>query len=301
MTIATTDDGVDLYYNVTGSGVPIVFVHEFAGDMDSWEIQIRHFSKWYQCIAFNARGYPPSTVPPDIGSYSQNRAVTDIIAVMDHANIDRAHIVGLSMGGFATLHLGLQHPHRSYSLCVAGVGYGSEPERQAIFKKESEISATFLREHGMEAFAEKYAVGPTRLPFKNGDPRGFEEFKKKLAGHSALGSTNTQLGVQRERPSLYALTDALNKLTVPTLILTGDEDVPCLAPGLMLKSAIPSAALSVIPNCGHTINLEAADEFNRVVGAFIMQADSGRWPLHAVSATSESITGMIADEAAARK
>lgn len=301
MAIAKTDDGVELYYEVTGQGVPIVFVHEFAGDMLSWEGQVRHFGKWYRCIAFNARGYPPSSVPPDVRSYSQDRAVADILTVMDTEGIDKAHIVGLSMGGFATLHLGLKHPHRARSLCVAGVGYGAEPDRQKLFREEAEISSAFLREHGMEAFAERYAVGPTRQPFKNADPRGFDEFGRQLASHSALGSANTQLGVQGNRPSLYALTDELQTLTVPTLILNGDEDWPCLTPGLMLKANIPSAALAVIPNCGHTMNLEASGEFNHIVAAFLTQADSGRWPKHPPLAASGSITGMTAQSAAAKR
>src|ERR1700731_3689101 len=129
MATARTDDGVDLYYEETGQGVPIVFVHEFAGDMGSWEYQLRHFGKRYRCITFNARGYPPSSVPTDVAAYSQARAYKDILAVMDSAGIERAHIVGLSMGGFAALHLGLHHPERARSLCVAGAGYGAEPER----------------------------------------------------------------------------------------------------------------------------------------------------------------------------
>lgn len=300
MTIARTDDGVDLYYEETGHGVPVVFVHEFAGDIRSWEYQVRHFGARYRCVAFNARGYPPSSVPDDVNAYSQDRAVADILTVMDHAGIDRAHIVGLSMGGFAALHLGLQHPQRARSLCVAGAGYGSEPDRQALFRRESEIAAAYLLEHGMAAFADKYAGGPTRLPFKKSDPRGFEEFRQQMAQHSAIGSANTQLGVQRNRPSLYALNEALRTLTVPTLILNGDEDTPCLAPGLMLKATIASAALSVIPNCGHTINLEAADEFNRVVGEFLVRADSGRWPLREAPSGGDSITGMSAHAPTAR-
>jgi pimeloyl-ACP methyl ester carboxylesterase len=300
MATARTDDGVDLCYEETGQGVPIVFIHEFAGDMRSWECQVRHFGKRYRCVTFNARGYPPSAVPAEVASYSQDRAVADVIAVMDHAGIDQAHVVGLSMGGFAALHLGLQHPGRARSLCVAGAGYGAEPERQQLFRRESEIAAAFLLEHGMEAFAEKYAVGPTRLAFKNSDPRGFEEFRRQLAQHSALGSANTQLGVQRERPSLYSLGDALKALSIPTLIMVGDEDRPCLAPALMLKATIPSAALSVIPNCGHTINLEAAEEFNRVLGNFLAHADSGRWPRREPNAAGDSITGMSAHAAQVR-
>lgn len=295
MPIAKTDDGVELYYEETGSGVPIVFVHEFAGDMQSWEHQIRHFGSRYRCLAFNARGYPPSGVPESHEAYSQVRAVDDILAVMDDAGIDRAHIVGLSMGGFATLHLGLRAPQRALSLCVAGVGYGAEPDRQAKFREEAEGWATFLLDQGIEAFAERYSLGPTRLSFRDADPRGFDEFRRQLATHSALGSANTQLGVQRNRPSLYELAEELRNLKVPTLILNGDEDFPCLAPGLMLKATIPAAALCVIPNCGHTMNLEAGDEFNRLLGSFLVHAQSGRWPVRQGPQQTESATGMTSD------
>ncbi|MCX7154536.1 MAG: alpha/beta hydrolase [Proteobacteria bacterium] len=292
MAVARTNDGVDLHYESTGEGVPIVFVHEFAGDMRSWEPQVRFFSRRYRTLRFNARGYPPSSVPPDASSYSQNRAVADIIAVMDHAGIARAHIVGLSMGGFATLHLGLQHPGRALSLCVAGCGYGAELAQRERFREEAAACAGLLLEKGMAAFVETYAVGPTRLPFLRSDPLGFAEFKTQFLEHSALGAANTQLGVQRERPSLYSMTDALAKLTVPTLIVNGDEDWPCLQPGLLLKQVIPSAALAVLPNCGHTMNLEAAEDFNRVVDAFLTHAASGRWPQRDPRAMVASITGV---------
>ena len=292
MTVARTDDGVDLFYESTGTGAPIVFVHEFAGDMRSWEPQVRHFSRRYRVITFNARGYPPSAVPPDVSSYSQLRAAADILAVMDHAGIEQAHIVGLSMGGFATLHFGLHYPDRARSLCVAGCGYGAEVALRDRFREEAATCGAILLEQGMRVFGEKYAHGPTRLPFLRADPRGFAEFKAQLLEHSALGSANTQLGVQRERPSLYTLKDALQKLTVPTVIINGDEDWPCLAPGIMLKETIPSAALAIIPNCGHTMNLEAPDAFNRIVDDFLTHASSGRWPMRDPAAMVASITGM---------
>lgn len=296
MAIALSSDGVKLHYEVVGAGTPIVFVHEFAGNMLSWEPQLRHFSRRYQCIVFNARGYPPSDVPQEASAYSQMQAVRDILAVMDAAGVDKAHIVGLSMGGFAALHLGLNHPERALSLCVAGAGYGAELDRRDLFRKESETSAALLLELGMEAFAERYTQGPTRLPFMKADPRGFAEFVALMKTHSAVGSANTQLGVQRERPSLYELEEPLAQLTVPTLILNGDEDWPCLTPGLMLKRVIPSAALSVIPNCGHTINLEAAAEFNRIVGDFMEHAVSGRWPMRDQAAMANTITGMVQED-----
>jgi pimeloyl-ACP methyl ester carboxylesterase len=289
---ATTDDGVRLYFEETGAGTPVVFVHEYAGDFRSWEPQLRHFGQRYRAIAFNARGYPPSDVPKEVSRYSQARAADDIGAVLDHLGLDRAHVVGLSMGGFATLHFGFCHAARARSLTVAGCGYGAEPDQRARFRAEAEAVADFIRNNGMAAFAEKYAYGPTRVQFENKDRRGFTEFKRMLAEHDALGGINTQLGVQRERPSLYDLVDEMRRLSVPTLILTGDEDWPCLNPAILMKREIASAALAVMPNCGHGINTESPDEFNRILAAFLAQVDAGRWPARDPRAVTASITGM---------
>ena len=289
---AITDDGVRLFFEETGSGTPVIFVHEYAGDHRAWEPQMRHFGQRYRAITFAARGYPPSDVPPDAARYSQARAADDIAAVLDHLRIDRAHIVGLSMGGFATLHFGFRHPSRALSLCVAGCGYGAEKEHRDRFRAEAEAIVAFLDTNGIAAFAERYAYGPTRVQFENKNPRGFAEFKQQLGEHSALGARNTQLGVQRERPSLYDLVDQMRALIIPTLILTGDEDWPCLQPALLMKQTITTAALAVMPNCGHTINIEDPDQFNRLVGEFLVQVDSGRWPTRDPRAVSASLTGM---------
>jgi len=289
---ATTNDGVKLYYEETGAGTPLIFVHEFAGDLRSWEPQLRHFGQRYRAIAFNARGYPPSDVPEEPRSYSQNRAAEDIAAVLDHLAIDRAHVAGLSMGGFATLHFGFRHAPRARSLMVGGCGYGAEPAQREHFRAEGANTVAFIRENGMQAFADRYAFGPTRVQFQNKDPRGFAEFRRMLGEHSPVGSVNTQLGVQRERPSLYDLVGQMKALRVPTLVLTGDEDLPCLLPGLLMKENIPTAALAVMPNCGHAINIEDPQQFNRIVGDFLAQVDAGRWPARDPRAISGSITGM---------
>ena len=288
----TTDDGVQLYFEEAGTGHPLILVHEFAGDMRSFEPQMRHFGKRYRTIAYNARGFPPSDVPEKVSSYSQARAADDILAVLDHIGEKRAHVVGLSMGGFATLHFGLRHHDRALSLCIGGCGYGAELEKRDSFRAEADLIAKMLLTGDMKAFAERYSLGPTRVQFQNKDPRGFAEFKKMLAEHSGLGSANTQLGVQKERPSLYNLVEEMKRITVPTLIITGDEDWPCLLPGLLMKQSISSAALSVMPNAGHAINIEEPDEYNRIVGDFLSQVESGRWPIRDPRAVSTSITGI---------
>ena len=288
----TTDDGVRLAFEDAGSGTPVVFVHEFAGDLRSWEPQVRYLSRRYRCIVYNARGFPPSDVPDDTGAYSQDRARDDVLAVLDALDIERAHVVGLSMGGFATLHFGLAYPGRALSLVVAGVGYGAEPEQQERFRSEADTTTRFLRTEGMAAWASTYSVGPTRVQFQNKDPRGWQEFADMLAEHSAAGSAHTQQGVQKERPSVFDLAGAMKELTVPTLIVTGDEDWPCLVPSVFMKRTIPSAGLLVVPNTGHTINLEEPGPFNAALADFFAQVDAGRWPMRDPRAVSASITGM---------
>jgi pimeloyl-ACP methyl ester carboxylesterase len=292
MPYATTDDGVRLYFEETGSGQPVIFVHEFAGDLRSHEPQMRHFGKRYRTIAYNARGFPPSDVPEQVASYSQARAADDILAVLDHVGERQAHIVGLSMGGFATLHFGFRHPERALSLCIGGCGYGAEPDKRETFRAEADVIANMIRSEGMASFAGRYAYGPTRVQYENKDPRGHAEFKAMLAEHSATGSANTQQGVQKERPSIYMLVEEMKRITVPTLIITGDEDWPCLLPGILMKQSIPSAALAVLPNSGHAINIEEPDQYNRIVGDFLSQVESGRWPSRDPRAVSASITGM---------
>ena len=288
----TTDDGINLAYEESGSGTPVLFVHEFAGDMTSWEPQLRTFGMRYRAIAYNARGYPPSDVPPTPASYSQDRARLDILAMLDKLGIEKAHIVGLSMGGFAALHFGIHHSDRALSLTVAGCGYGAEPDKRAQFKAEANATADLIQNEGIEAFANTYSLGPTRVQFQNKNLRGWEEFRGQLATHSALGSANTMRGVQAERPSLFDLKDAMAGITAPTLVLTGDEDWPCLLPGVMMKENIPSAALVVMANCGHTINIEDPDRFNAVILDFVAQVDSGRWPNRDPRAMSQSILGV---------
>jgi pimeloyl-ACP methyl ester carboxylesterase len=270
-------DGVHLYYEVTGSGYPLLFAHEFAGDYRSWEPQVRYFARRYQVITYNARGYPPSDVPEDVNAYSQEQAARDIIGLLRQLNIAQAHLVGLSMGGYAVLHVGLSHPSVARSLVVAGCGYGSVANERERFQQDSGKIAERLQREGMVPVADVYARGPTRVQFEDKDPRGWREFAAQLAGHSAIGSALTLLGVQGRRPSVYALEAQMRQLRVPTLIVTGDEDEPCLEPGLFMKRTIPTAGLVVMPKSGHTINIEEPDAFNHILSDFLTTVESGRW------------------------
>ncbi len=183
----TTDDEVKLHYEEAGDGTPVIFVHEFAGDIRSWEPQMRHFSRRYRAVAYNARGYPPSDVPSQADKYSQQRACDDIRALMDGLGIDVAHIVGLSMGGFATLHFGFEYPDRALSLVVGGCGYGAEPDKRDQFQRETLATIEKISGETMAVAGVAYASGPTRVQYQNKDPRGWKEFETQLRDHSTDG------------------------------------------------------------------------------------------------------------------
>jgi pimeloyl-ACP methyl ester carboxylesterase len=285
-------DGVALHAEATGAGTPLLFIHEFAGDHRSWEPQVRYFSGAYRCITYAARGYPPSGVPADPAAYSQAHAVADALAVLDGLGIERAHVVGLSMGGFTALHLLLRHPGRVLSAVVAGAGYGAQPEREQAFRAECEAIAAAFEAEGSARVAARYAAGPARVQFQNKNPRGWAEFAAALGQHSARGSALTMRGVQASRPSLYALRGELSRIAAPVLIMAGDEDEGCLEPALMLKRTIPTSGLVVLPLTGHTANLEEPGAFNAAVDRFLAAAERGAWRRRDPRSLSSSTTGM---------
>jgi pimeloyl-ACP methyl ester carboxylesterase len=289
MAYVTTDDGVKLYYEQAGDGFPIVFVHEFAGDSRSFEPQVRYFARRYRCITFNARGYPPSDVPDGHDSYSQVRARDDVLAVVKGLGFEQAHVVGISMGAFAALHFGMAYAERVRSLVLGGCGYGAEPGKREQFQSEAESAASRFETLGIEAAANSYALGATRVQLQNKDPRGWEEFRRMLTEHSARGSSLTLRGVQKRRPSLFDMAQQLRSITIPTLVVTGDEDDPCIEASIMMKRSIPSAALVMLPQSGHAINLEEPALFNQFVEHFFHQVESGRWRMR----DPRSITGRI--------
>jgi pimeloyl-ACP methyl ester carboxylesterase len=291
MPTITTDDGVALHAESTGSGQPLLFIHEFAGDHRSWEPQVRFFSGSYRCITYAARGYPPSDVPADPAAYSQQRAVRDAIAVLDGLGLPGAHVVGLSMGGFTALHLTLGGPERVMSAVVAGAGYGAPPERQDAFRAECETIAAAFEADGAERVAQWYAAGPARVQFQNKNPRGWAEFAAALGRHSSAGAALTMRGVQAGRPSLYALRDDLAQVRTPVLVIAGDEDEGCLETAVMLKRTIPTSGLVILPRTGHTANLEEPDLFNAAVDRFLAAVGRGAWPERDPRSRSASTTG----------
>ncbi len=269
-------NGIHLYYESAGRGIPVVFLHEFAGDWRSWEPQVRFFSGRYRAVTFSARGYLPSDVPDSPLDYSQDHQIEDLKGLLDGLKIERAHLCGLSMGSYTTLLFGIKYPQRTRSLTIAGSGYGSGKNREDFHKLVAETAEKMLHE-GMKATGVTYTLSPARVQLQNKNPRAWQEFRTQFEEHSARGSAYTFLGVQGKRPSITDLGDQLKKMTLPVLIMLGDEDEKGFEGSVFMKRHIPRAGLEVFPRSGHTLNLEEPEHFNRSLLDFITAVDGDRW------------------------
>src|SRR5580700_7508138 len=275
---AATSDNVRLYFEEAGEGTPIIFLHEFAADHTNWEPQMRYFSRGHRCIAYSARGYTPSEVPPSPEVYSYKHFYTDALAVLDHLGIAKAHFVGLSMGSYSSLQVALNAPERLLSMTLAGVGSGSSLENLDTFRNNCRDTADQFEKIGSVEVAKVTREAPGRIPFLVKDSRGHADFYAALARHDSKGSANTMRGFQGGRPSIYTLTETIRKVPTPALIICGDEDDNCIAPSLFLKEHLPAAGLTLFPKSGHVLNLEEPALFNEMVERFVTLAEAGRWP-----------------------
>ena len=179
------------------------------------------------------------------------------------------------MGGSIALHFALAHSEMCRALVLAGAGTGSTSREQ--FAQETSAVAERLEREGIEGWAAEYAEGPTRTQLKRKDPKGWELFKRSLLAHSPKCSAYTIRNVQGKRPTIFSLGEELRQLEVPTLVIVGDEDDPCIEPGIFMKRRIPRCGLVMLPQSGHTVNLEEPGLFNAAVSDFLTAVEAGRW------------------------
>jgi pimeloyl-ACP methyl ester carboxylesterase len=270
-------NGVEIHYEETGTGFPLVWSHEFGGDHRSWEPQVRYFSRRYRVITYNHRGYPPSSVPKGAEAYTQDLLVEDLHGLLRALGIRQAHVGGLSMGGNVALNFGLAHPEMTRSLIVAATGSGSADRERWLPAQRALADA--LERDGIGVLARSMTDLPARRIFREKDPRGWEEFLHHVREHDAVACAHLIRGVQMRRPTIPELVPRLRELDVPTLVMIGDQDGPCVEPGLVMRAALPRAGLVVLPMSGHTINIEEPALFNLHVAEFLAAVENGRWGL----------------------
>ena len=158
-----TDDGVNIYYQVAGKGLPLIFAHEFAGDITSWEPQVNYFARRYQVITYCHRGISSLRRTEEPGSYSQERLVADMRDLLTHLGFEKAYIAGLSMGASTALRFAIAHPDMCRALIVASTGTGSTDVERHLEVWRHNVER--LQSEGIGEYADEYASGPTRIQF----------------------------------------------------------------------------------------------------------------------------------------
>ena len=268
-------NGVALYYEATGQGVPVVLCHEFAGDLRAWEPQVRFLARRYRVVAFNYRGYPPSDVPEEPGAYSPGGLVADLLGLLDGLELDRVHLAGLATGGNLVLNFAIAHPERVRSLIVAGAGAGTV-DRPAWLDGARRFADDIARE-GSEGIVANVADAPQRSIFRVKDPRGWQEFIDGMRRLSPRGAEHVMRQVLIPRAPVFELADGIRRLSMPIMVMCGDQDAPAFEPSRFIRDNAPHAGLAIVPMCGHTLNSEEPELFNRIAGSFLAAVDAGRW------------------------
>jgi pimeloyl-ACP methyl ester carboxylesterase len=271
----TSVNGVKLYWEETGRGAPLVWVHEYGGDLRSWEPQVRSFARRYRVLTYNHRGYPPSSVPAAAHDYSQELLVEDLHQFLTHLGLGPVHLAGCSMGANVARDFALAHPDAVRSLLLVGAGAGAVNREQ--FLQAQDALAASLEQDGIAARIRAFETVPSRASFKAKDPRGFAEFLRQAGEHDVRACAHLAREVMAKRKTIFELEAELRALRVPTLILVGDRDTPCLEPSLVMRLWMPHAGLVVFPDCGHTPNLEEPTLFNLHAAEFLAAVEGGRW------------------------
>jgi pimeloyl-ACP methyl ester carboxylesterase len=243
-----TRDGVELYYEVHGEGVPVLLTHGYSSSSHMWEGQVGPFSKRYQLITWDMRGHGKSDYPADQGAYSEEATVADMAGILDAVGAKTAVIGGLSLGGYMSLAFHLVHPERTQALLIIDTGPG--------YKKDEPRA-------GWNATAIKRAE---RLEAE-GLPKGGGAETRTAPHRSADGLAKAARGMLTQRNA--RVIESLPNIAVPSLVVVGADDAPFIAASDYMAAKIPGAKKLVIPGAGHASNIDQPAAFNDGVLGFL--------------------------------
>jgi 3-oxoadipate enol-lactonase len=251
-------NGINIFYKVEGQGEPLVMIMGFGAGHRGWLFQVPYFRKYYQVITFDNRGVGKSDKPP--GPYSTGTMAEDTIGLMDNLHIDRAHIMGVSMGGMIAQEIAINHPQRVSKL-VLGCTYASRQGASADTKEISEVIQ--LPSPGMSA-------GIVSLSLNNPIYQWISRLVVRIAYLFVSTSTKTGLRGQREACNKHNSLDRLHSINAPTLVIAGTKDriiKPSSAD--LIASKIPAARLVKVEGGSHTFYMEMRSVFNGEVLKFL--------------------------------
>lgn len=252
-------NGIDLRYEVAGSGPWVALVHALACDLSLWDEQVASLAQHFSVLRFDARGHGGSGAPA--GAYTLEQMAGDAIGLLDALGIERTHLVGLSMGGMIAQHVALQAPRRLRSLVLCSTTSRYPPEAMAVWQER--IRA--VSEQGVEPQVEPTLARWFTEAYRRSHPEVMARIGALIRATPAAG----YLGCCHAIPRIDT-TARLRDIDVPTLVLVGDQDAgtpPSMARAI--HEAIAGSRLETIPGASHLANVERAGIFNRILLEFL--------------------------------
>ncbi|MEO6029340.1 MAG: alpha/beta fold hydrolase, partial [Candidatus Binatia bacterium] len=274
MSTVTVGD-VELFYEEHGNGDPLLLVMGLAADSTAWLFQLPAFSERYRTIVFDNRGVGRSSKP--VGPYTIRQMADDAAGLLAALGIDRAHVVGVSMGGMIAQELALQHPERVRSLVLACTY--PEPDEEVRLGRASSMAQLGGTVDASGAASIDMATLDPMMIFSTLLPKVFSPtflqnqlptLMQLFGGALQWGFSIEAIMAQVDAVMSHQTTDRLRHVTAPTLVLTGDADllIPPANSDVIAKE-IPGAQLVKIPGGTHGFNFETPDLFNKAVLDFL--------------------------------
>lgn len=248
--------GVDIYYEVHGSGPPLILTHGYSSTSAMWQGQIEALSKRHRLILWDMRGHGQSDYPDNPDAYGEALTVGDIAALLDDAGADKAIVGGLSLGGYMSLAFHRAHPERVRALLIidTGPGFKKDDAREVWNKRARDTGDRFDRE-GLEVLKSASAE------------------RASVTHRNAKGLALAARGMLAQRDA--RVIESLPGIKVPSLVVVGADDTPFLAASDYMAAKIPGAQKAVIPNAGHAVNIDQPQAFIAAVLPFLDSLEAG--------------------------
>ena len=257
-----TLNGARIHYERSGTGFPVLFIHACIADSRMWEPQARAFARHFDMVRPDLRGFGDTALPP--APYS---GIADLLALLDHLHIDRAHVVGCSMGGTLALDLALEHPQRVERLVLIAAGVSGSnlgAADAALFTEVEEADKAGDMDAVNRAEVRLWVDGPRRR--EGSAPATVRALVLDMNGRSLHTDWASAESQPIDRPAI----GRLNEIAAPTLVIAGDQDLPhCLANADLITSKVPGARKVIIKDAAHLPSLERPEEFNRILLDFL--------------------------------
>jgi len=253
-------NGINMYYEYQGSGLPVLFSHSFTSDCTMWTQQAPVISQRYQLITYDIRGMGRTESPP--GEYSLDLHTEDLYQLVRHLGLSQFVLGGLSIGGMIGVHFALAHQELLKGLIIADSS-AARPDTPQLVNPEPYIEIAQSR--GMAGLADHVIGNKLLAPHLQDNPYAIKEYRDRMARNNVVGYCSGMRALSRMRDR----TGELGRIAVPTLIIVGNLDLPFIEPSKLMHERIPGAKLVVIPGAGHLANIERPAEFNEAVMTFL--------------------------------